>query len=79
VPVIDPADIAAVAAARLLDDRHTGGVYELTGPEVITPRRQSANLAVGISKGAVRPGLDLRAGPRARSRRPSTLRGLRGK
>ncbi|MFH8217631.1 SDR family oxidoreductase [Streptomyces sp. NPDC018057] len=45
VPVIDPADIAAVAAACLLDDRHTGGVYELTGPEVITPRRQARALA----------------------------------
>ncbi|MGO4760676.1 SDR family oxidoreductase, partial [Streptomyces sp. 2MCAF27] len=33
VPIVDPADIAAVAAACLLDDRHTGGVYELTGPE----------------------------------------------
>ncbi|WP_033822689.1 SDR family oxidoreductase, partial [Kitasatospora sp. MBT63] len=32
VPVVDPADIAEVAAACLLDDRHTGRVYELTGP-----------------------------------------------
>lgn len=40
VPVIDPADIAAVAAACLLEDRHIGGAYELTGPEVITPRRR---------------------------------------
>ncbi|MET9146969.1 NAD(P)H-binding protein [Streptomyces sp. NPDC004042] len=45
VPVVDPADIAAVAAACLLDDRHTGGVYELTGPEVITPRQQAQALA----------------------------------
>ncbi|ANH95114.1 MULTISPECIES: SDR family oxidoreductase [unclassified Streptomyces] len=45
VPVVDPADIAAVAAACLLDDRHTGGVYELTGPEVITPRQQARALA----------------------------------
>jgi uncharacterized protein YbjT (DUF2867 family) len=40
VPLVDPADIAGVAAACLLDDAHIGGVYELTGPEVITPRRQ---------------------------------------
>ncbi|QCX74487.1 NAD(P)H azoreductase [Streptomyces sp. YIM 121038] len=45
VPVVDPADIAAVAAACLLDDRHTGGIYELTGPEVITPRQQAEAIA----------------------------------
>lgn len=45
VPVIDPADIAEVAAACLLEDRHGGGVYELTGPEVITPRRQTEAIA----------------------------------
>ncbi|MFQ6143998.1 SDR family oxidoreductase [Streptomyces seoulensis] len=45
LPIVDPADIAAVAAACLLEDRHTGGVYELTGPEVITPRQQAAAIA----------------------------------
>ncbi|MEV6909370.1 NAD(P)H-binding protein [Amycolatopsis sp. NPDC051071] len=45
VPIIDPADIAEVAAACLVDDQHNGGVYELTGPEVITPRRQTAVIA----------------------------------
>ncbi|AUI64014.1 SDR family oxidoreductase [Amycolatopsis sp. BJA-103] len=48
VPVIDPADIADVAAACLLDDRHTGGVYELTGPEVITPRQQAEAIATAL-------------------------------
>ncbi|MFE2912975.1 SDR family oxidoreductase [Kitasatospora indigofera] len=48
VPVVDPADIAEVAAACLLEDRHTGGVYELTGPEVITPRRQAAAIAAAL-------------------------------
>lgn len=48
VPVVDPADIAAVAAACLLEDRHTGGAYELTGPEVITPRRQAADIAAAL-------------------------------
>jgi uncharacterized protein YbjT (DUF2867 family) len=48
VPVVDPADIAAVAAACLLEDVHSGGVYELTGPEVITPRRQAAALAEAL-------------------------------
>ncbi|WP_330341580.1 SDR family oxidoreductase [Streptomyces sp. NBC_00557] len=48
VPVIDPADIAEVAAACLLDDRHTGRVYELTGPEVITPRQQAEAIAAAL-------------------------------
>ncbi|BDH12406.1 SDR family oxidoreductase [Streptomyces hygroscopicus] len=48
VPVVDPADIAEVAAACLLDDRHTGGVYELTGPEVITPRQQAEAIAAEL-------------------------------
>ncbi|MFJ3927666.1 SDR family oxidoreductase [Streptomyces sp. NPDC090022] len=50
VPIIDPADIAEVAAACLLDDRHTGGVYELTGPEVITPRRQAEAIAAALGE-----------------------------
>ena len=48
VPVIDPTDIAEVAAACLLDDRHAGGVYELTGPEVITPRQQAEAIAAAL-------------------------------
>ncbi|MFF4923503.1 SDR family oxidoreductase [Kitasatospora sp. NPDC001119] len=48
VPIVDPADIAEVAAACLVDDRHTGAVYELTGPEVITPRRQAEAVAAAL-------------------------------
>ncbi|MER8056641.1 MULTISPECIES: NAD(P)H-binding protein [unclassified Streptomyces] len=48
VPVVDPADIAEVAAACLLDDRHNGGVLELTGPEVITPRQQARAIAAAL-------------------------------
>ncbi|MFK0220919.1 SDR family oxidoreductase [Streptomyces vinaceus] len=48
VPIIDPADIAEVAAACLLDDRHVGGVYELTGPEVITPRGQAEAITAAL-------------------------------
>ncbi|MGW4396830.1 SDR family oxidoreductase [Amycolatopsis nivea] len=50
VPIIDPADIGEVAAACLRDDRHVGGVYELTGPEVITPRQQAEALAAALGK-----------------------------
>ncbi|MFD7827829.1 SDR family oxidoreductase [Kitasatospora sp. NPDC059803] len=48
VPIVDPADIADVAAACLLEDRHNGGVYELTGPEVITPRQQAQAIAAAL-------------------------------
>ncbi|WP_405605613.1 NAD(P)H-binding protein [Streptomyces sp. NBC_01410] len=48
VPIVDPADIAEVAAACLLNDLHTGGVYELTGPEVITPRQQAETIATAL-------------------------------
>lgn len=42
---IHEADIAAVAAAALLDDRHTGQRYELTGPQSLTFRDQVAAIA----------------------------------
>jgi (4-alkanoyl-5-oxo-2,5-dihydrofuran-3-yl)methyl phosphate reductase len=43
--VIDPADIAAVAAACLTEDGHNHRVYELTGPEPLTPADQVATLS----------------------------------
>lgn len=45
LPVIDPLDIAEVAAAALLDDTHIGRTHLLTGPRVITPRQQAAVLS----------------------------------
>jgi uncharacterized protein YbjT (DUF2867 family) len=50
VPIIDPADIADVAATCLTDDRHNGAVYELTGPEVITPRQQAEAIATALGE-----------------------------
>ncbi|MED7949571.1 NAD(P)H-binding protein [Streptomyces sp. BE303] len=47
-PVVDPTDIADVAAACLLEDRHLGGVYELTGPEVISPRGQAQAVSAAL-------------------------------
>ncbi|RKE19862.1 NAD(P)H-binding protein [Streptomyces sp. TLI_171] len=41
MPVLDPADVAAVAAAALREDGHRGRVWTLSGPEPITPRRQA--------------------------------------
>ncbi len=43
--VVDPADIAAVAAACLTQDGHNHQVYELTGPEPLSPADQVAILS----------------------------------
>ena len=34
-PFVDAEDIAEVATAALLDDRHAGQIYEVTGPELL--------------------------------------------
>jgi uncharacterized protein YbjT (DUF2867 family) len=49
LPLIDPADIAAVAAAALVDASHIGRTYELTGPSPVSPRDQAA--AIGEALG----------------------------
>lgn len=49
IPVIDPADIAEVAAVALRKDEHTGRAYELTGPAAVTPRQQAE--AIGAALG----------------------------
>ena len=43
--VVDPADIAAVAAAILTHDSHNHRIYELTGPEPLSPADQVAILS----------------------------------
>ncbi|WP_336084002.1 NAD(P)H-binding protein [Nocardia sp. SSK8] len=48
LPAVDPADIAAVAAAALTEDGHSGRAYTLTGPAPITPRAQAAALAAAV-------------------------------
>ncbi|MFJ6610002.1 SDR family oxidoreductase [Streptomyces sp. NPDC091289] len=50
LPVVDPADIAAVAAAALSEDGHAGRTYELTGPGLISPRRQVAVIAEALGE-----------------------------
>ncbi|NEB37938.1 NAD(P)H-binding protein [Streptomyces sp. SID14515] len=50
LPVVDPADIAAVAAAALTEDGHAGRTYELTGPEPISPRRQTAVISEALGE-----------------------------
>lgn len=50
LPVIDPRDIAHVAAAALTEDGHAGQTYTLTGPAVITPRGQTEAIAAAIGE-----------------------------
>ncbi|GLY04574.1 NAD(P)H-binding protein [Actinoplanes sp. NBRC 101535] len=50
LPVIDPADIAEVAAVVLRDRGHDGHTYELTGPALSTPRDRAADLAAALGE-----------------------------
>ncbi|GAA1565456.1 NAD(P)H-binding protein [Kribbella hippodromi] len=42
LPAVDPADIADVAAAALIEDGHANATYTLTGPAAVSPRQQAA-------------------------------------
>ncbi|RDI51074.1 SDR family oxidoreductase [Nocardia mexicana] len=44
LPVVDPDDIAAVAAVALTRSGHAKAIYELTGPAPTTPRQRAAAL-----------------------------------
>ncbi|MFI6040488.1 NAD(P)H-binding protein [Nocardia sp. NPDC051321] len=48
--VIDPRDIAAVAAVALTADGHDGQVYTLSGPQALSPREQTAILAEALGR-----------------------------
>jgi uncharacterized protein YbjT (DUF2867 family) len=48
--MIDPADIAAVAAAALTSDRHDGRTYRLSGPESLLLAEQVAILARALDR-----------------------------
>jgi len=50
LPVVDPSDIAAVAAEALRSEGHAGKSYVLTGPAAITPREQAAALAEAVGE-----------------------------
>jgi len=49
LPIVDPLDIAEVAAAVLTGDGHAGRAYEITGPEATTPRQRAQ--AIGDALG----------------------------
>jgi uncharacterized protein YbjT (DUF2867 family) len=48
--VIDPFDIAAVAAQALLNDGHASQIYELTGPDSLLPADQVGVLATVLER-----------------------------
>lgn len=48
--LVHEADIGEVAAVALLDDGHAGRVYNLTGPEPLTPRQRIAILSRAIGR-----------------------------
>ncbi|RKE19875.1 NAD(P)H-binding protein [Streptomyces sp. TLI_171] len=50
LPVVHPADLAAVAAAALVEDGHQSRIYTLTGPAAVSPREQAAALAEAIGE-----------------------------
>ncbi|MGW4119239.1 SDR family oxidoreductase [Nocardia sp. NPDC004711] len=50
LPQVDPADIAAMAAAALREDGHDRQVYTVTGPELVTPRQQARALAAALGE-----------------------------
>ncbi|MFJ7070485.1 SDR family oxidoreductase [Streptomyces sp. NPDC101115] len=50
LPVIDPDDIAAVAAAVLTQPGHDEARYELTGPASTTPLQRAAAIAAAIGE-----------------------------
>jgi uncharacterized protein YbjT (DUF2867 family) len=49
LPLVDPADVAEVAAAVLREEGHGGRTYELTGPSLVTPRDRA--IAIGAALG----------------------------
>ncbi|MFD5557149.1 NAD(P)H-binding protein [Streptomyces sp. NPDC127068] len=48
LPVVDPDDLAAVAAMVLREEGHAGRVHELTGPAAVSPREQTAALGAAL-------------------------------
>lgn len=48
LPFVDPADVAAVAAAVLTQEGHDGATYVLTGPAATTPRQRAEAIAEAI-------------------------------
>ncbi|WP_328872429.1 NAD(P)H-binding protein [Streptomyces sp. NBC_00287] len=50
LPTVDPVDIAQAAAVTLREPGHGGKVYELTGPEPVSPRQQTAAIQAALGE-----------------------------
>lgn len=50
VTLVDPRDVAAVAATVLTEDGHDGRTYTLTGPEAVTYHEAAQQLSVAIGQ-----------------------------
>lgn len=50
VAMVDPADVAAVAALALTEPGHAGRTYRLSGPRALTPPEQVAVLAATLGR-----------------------------
>ncbi|GAA1674022.1 NAD(P)H-binding protein [Streptomyces yatensis] len=50
LPVVDPADIAEVAATTLRGQGHAGRTYELTGPAPVSPREQAQTIGDALGE-----------------------------
>ncbi|MGK5533632.1 SDR family oxidoreductase [Streptomyces sp. URMC 129] len=50
IPVVDPADVAEVAAVALREDGHAGRVYTLTGPGLSSPRQRAAAIGKALDE-----------------------------
>ena len=49
-PFVDLSDIADVAVAALLDERHSGRVYDVTGPRLLTFAEAASELAAASGR-----------------------------
>jgi uncharacterized protein YbjT (DUF2867 family) len=49
-PFVDAEDIAEIAAAALTEDRHTGQLYEVTGPRLLTLSEAVAEIAAATGR-----------------------------
>jgi uncharacterized protein YbjT (DUF2867 family) len=50
VSVVDVRDIADVAAAALMDGRHEGNIYDITGPEALTHAEMAGRLSEALQR-----------------------------
>jgi uncharacterized protein YbjT (DUF2867 family) len=58
-PFIDADDIAEVVTASLLDDKHNGQTYELTGPRLLTFEQAVNEIAIASGRNITFQGLSL--------------------